>query len=60
MGSGQGHSKKEAKQAAAKDLLEQLDVETSRFESQQNNRYVVFSFYAKSFVLQTLNLSGAV
>lgn len=39
MGSGQGHSKKEAKQAAAKDLLEQLDVETSRFESQQNNSY---------------------
>lgn len=38
MGSGQGHSKKDAKQAAAKDLLEQLGVDTSAFESQQTNR----------------------
>ncbi|PIK62433.1 putative RISC-loading complex subunit [Apostichopus japonicus] len=37
MGSGQGHSKKDAKQAAAKDLLEQLGVDTSAFESQQSN-----------------------
>lgn len=58
MGSGQGHSKKDAKQAAAKDLLEQLGVDTSAFESQQSNRWIkVIWMFSSEFNLRASTMS---